>query len=95
VAVAALDSYVGSYRLAAPETLARMLGEYIVITRDGLRLVAEARGVRLALAARSDSEFQAVDAAVLLTFVGNGNRRCPKVRLTVGGFAALIATRDE
>ena len=95
VAVVALDSYVGRYRLDAPETVVRMLGEHIVVTREGGRLVAEAQGIRLALAARSDTDFQAVNAAVVLTFLGNGSSRCPKIRLTVAGFPALVAIRDE
>jgi predicted esterase len=95
VAVVALDSYVGRYRLDAPETLVRMLGEHVVVTREGGHLVAEAQGVRLALAARSDTDFQAVNAAVVLTFLGNGSSRCPKIRLTVAGFPALVAIREE
>ena len=95
VAAVALDSYVGRYRLDAPETVAGLLDEHIVVTREGGHLVAEAMGVRLALAARSDTDFQTVNAAVALTFLGNGARRCPKIRLTVADFPALVAIRDE
>jgi predicted esterase len=95
VAVVALDSYVGRYRLDAPETIVRVLGEHIVVSLEGVQLVAEARGLRVALVAKSDVEFQAVNPAVALTFLGNGTRRCPRIQLTVAGLAALVATRDD
>jgi hypothetical protein len=95
VPVVVLDSYVGRYRLHAPQAVVRMLGEYIVVTREGGHLVAEAKGLRHALAARSDTDFQAVNAAVALTFSGNGARQCSKIRLTIAGHPALVAIRDE
>ena len=95
VAVVALDSYVGRYRLDAPEAIVRVLGEHIVVSREGVQLVAEARGLRVALIAKSDAEFQAVNPAVTLTFLGNGSRRCPKIQLTIAGLTALLATRDD
>ena len=95
VAVAALDSYAGRYRLQAPEVVVRMLGEQIAVTREGGHLVAEAKGMKFVLAARSDSDFQAGNAAVALTFLGNGNRRCPRITVALPGIRAFGAIRVD
>jgi len=95
VAVVALDSYAGRYRLAAPDAVVRMLGEEIVITREDDHLVAEAGGIKHPLSARSESYFQTVDGTAVLTFLGNGDRRCPQIRVTLPGLPAFGALRVE
>ena len=86
-AVDALDSYAGRYRLVT--------GDQIVVTREGDHLVAETQGLKLALTAKSDTVFQAADGTAALSFLGDGNRRCPKLRITVAGSPALVAIREE
>jgi predicted esterase len=95
VARVVLDAYAGRYRLAASEAVLRMLGREIVVTREGGHLLAEARGLRAALNARSETAFQAKGPDVALTFLGNGNPRCPKIAVDIPGLQAFEATRIE
>jgi hypothetical protein len=69
---ATLDSYVGRYRLRAPEVVQRAMGGDLVITREGARLIAEGNGMKLPLDARSATVFEAKASPAELTFLCSG-----------------------
>ncbi|MCW5963593.1 MAG: serine hydrolase [Bryobacterales bacterium] len=88
-----LDRYVGRYRIEAPETILRNMGEEIAIKREGSRLRAEANGREVALVAHSVSRFQGPNSPVELEFACDGHGSCPKVVISLLGLREFHATR--
>jgi CubicO group peptidase (beta-lactamase class C family) len=68
VAPEVLDRYVGSYRLEVPPPVAAVMGEAIVIRRDGARLFAKGKQGEAEIAAESETEFYAMGSPVRFTF---------------------------
>ena len=92
---ATLESYTGRYRVDAPEVIIRNTGSHIVITREGDHLMAEANGMKLALAAKSETVFQAPGSPAELTFVCGASPKCPKIVISLMGLREFPALRVD
>jgi len=95
---AVLDTYVGVYRLEAPDIVIRnMGGRDIRVLRDGDRLTGEVGSVRMPLDARSPTEFQAAGSPAALTFIpaGVAGAPCPELVVTLMGLREYRAARVQ
>jgi D-alanyl-D-alanine carboxypeptidase len=92
---AILESYIGRYKVDAPEVIIQNMGTHVVITRQGDHLVAEAGPMTAPLLAKSDTVFQALGSPAELTFVRDGSGKCPKVVITLMGLREFPALRVE
>ncbi|MDZ7639047.1 MAG: serine hydrolase [Bryobacterales bacterium] len=93
VPVETLDRYVGRYRIEAPETIRRNMGDEIAIRRDGNGLRAEANGRDVALVADSTVRFRSPNSPVELVFVCEDSGNCPKVVISLLGLREFHAVR--
>ena len=96
VPAAILDTYVGVYRLDAPEIVIRnMGGRDIRIERDGDRLTGELGSTRMPLDAHSPTEFQAPGSPAVLTFIpgADAGARCQELVVTLMGLREYRAGR--
>jgi CubicO group peptidase (beta-lactamase class C family) len=95
VPASTLQSYVGTYKMNAPEAVVRQMGSTIVVTLDGTRLIAEANGMKLPLDAKSETVFQAPGSPAELTFVPAGHGKCPALVITLLGLREFQALRVD
>ncbi|MDO8835211.1 MAG: serine hydrolase domain-containing protein [Vicinamibacterales bacterium] len=95
---AVLDTYVGVYRLEAPEIFIRnMGGRDIRILREGDRLSGEVGSARMPLDAHSPTEFQAPGSPAVLTFIpgAEAGAPCQALVLTMMGLREFRAVRVQ
>ena len=79
----------------APEVIIQNTGSHIIITREGDRLIAEADGMKVPLAAKSETMFQAPGSPAVLTFVPGSSGKYPKIVITLMGLRESAALRVE
>jgi D-alanyl-D-alanine carboxypeptidase len=68
VAPEVLDRYVGTYRIEVPPPVAAVMGDSLVIRRDGARLLAKGKQGEAEIVPESETEFYAKEGPVRISF---------------------------
>jgi CubicO group peptidase (beta-lactamase class C family) len=92
---AILDLYVGEYEIQAPETVLQEGGSYLIITREGNRLMAESKMGRLEIHAEAENVFQAHGSPIKLIFVRGADDGVGEVILSVMGVREFRAFKKN
>jgi CubicO group peptidase (beta-lactamase class C family) len=95
VSTSVLDSYVGRFKLDAPQAVVQAMGSLLTFYRQGDHLAVEVNGQKLPLDAKSATVFQAFGSTAVLTFIPGKGGKCLEVVVTLMGLREFHAFRDE
>jgi hypothetical protein len=86
-------SYVGEYRLEAPQLVIDQTGPIFTVSAVGERLFGQGKDQKAELTPRGGSVFQAEGFPIRLTFVSEPDGRVNEVRLSFMGIREFVARR--
>jgi CubicO group peptidase (beta-lactamase class C family) len=92
---AILDLYAGEYEIQAPETVLREGGSYLIITREGDRLMAESKMGKVEIHAEAENVFQAHGSPIKLIFLRGADDKVGEVILSVMGVREFRAFKKN
>jgi hypothetical protein len=95
VSPSTLDSYVGRFKLNAPDAVVQAMGSLLTFSREGDHLAAEVNGQQIPLDAKSEAVFQAFGSPAVLTFIRDKDGKCTEVVVTLMGLREFHAFRVE
>jgi CubicO group peptidase (beta-lactamase class C family) len=92
---AILDLYVGEYEIEAPEVVLREGGSYLIITREGNRLLGESKMGKMEIRAEAENVFQSQGSPIKLIFVKGSEGEVNEVILSVMGVREFRARKKQ